>query len=256
LRIAVCCKGVPDEVPLESVHITHGDIHFSNTELCINELDAYALEAAIALKKSYGAETVALTLGPLRALEVLYIALAKGIDRVFRIDGETALPELVASGLTPCLQELSPDLILTGVQSEDWMGAEVGIYLSQTLKTSLAFAVMEISELNEKHVRIKKEIGGGKKAEVRLKLPAVLCVQSGIQPLRYLSAMKLQKVRNTPVKLGGKLDVKAAMEFLSNRMAYEIKEVSLPSREGYAEMITGDRPEMAMKLVEIIKKSV
>ena len=99
MRIAVCCKGVPDEIPLESVHITHGDIHFSNTELCINELDAYALEAAIALKKSYGAETVALTLGPLRALEVLYIALAKGIDRVFRIDGETALPELVASGL-------------------------------------------------------------------------------------------------------------------------------------------------------------
>ena len=141
-----------------------------DTELYINEFDAYALEAAITLKNSYGAETVALTLGPLRAQEVLYIALAKGIDRVLRIDGETNLPELIASGLIPALREIDPQLILVGVQSEDWMGGEVGIYLSQALDMGLAYAVIEICELNDTHVRIKKEIGGGRKAEVRLKI--------------------------------------------------------------------------------------
>jgi electron transfer flavoprotein beta subunit len=226
-----------------------GDIQFRDTEFYINEFDAYALEAAIALKNSHKAETVALTVGPLRAQEVLYIALAKGIDQVLRIEGETSLPDLIANGLIPPLKELSPQLVLAGVQSEDWMGGEVGIYLAEALGMGVAYAVVEICELNDTHVRVLKEIGGGKKAEVRLKLPAVLCVQSGIRPLRYVSAMKRQKVRNTPIKLWGKLE-------REGMLPYEIKEVSLPSREGHAEMITGGRPEKAKTLLEIISKAV
>ena len=120
----------------------------------------------------------------------------------------------------------------------------------------LAYAVVEICELNDTHVRIQKEIGGGRKAEVRLKLPAVLCVQSGIQPLRYVSAMKRQKVRSHPIKSWGKLDMEGAKQKILGMMAYGIKEVSIPSREGYAEMIMGDRSEKAGKLLEIITKAV
>jgi electron transfer flavoprotein beta subunit len=173
-----------------------------------------------------------------------------------RIDGETSLPELVALGLIPALREINPQLVLAGVQSEDWMGGEVGIYLSQALGMSLAYAVIEICELSDTHVRIKKEIGGGRKAEVMLKLPAVLCVQSGVQPLRYLSMMKLKKARNNPVKSWGKLDAEGARKSISGMMAYEIKEVSLPSKEGYAEMIEGERPDRAARLLEIVAKAV
>src|SRR4030043_787689 len=138
MRVAVCCKGVPVETLLESFHIVDGDIQFRDTDFYINEFDAYALEAAIALKNSYKAETIALTLGPLRAQEVLYIALAKGIDQVLRIDGETSLPELIASGLIPPLREIGPELVLVGVQSEDWMGGGGGGYLAQALNMGLA----------------------------------------------------------------------------------------------------------------------
>ncbi len=256
MKVAVCCKGVPAETLLESIDIVNGDILFKHNNLFINEFDSYALEAASALKNSYGAETVALTLGPLRAQEVLYVALAKGIDRVLRIDGETAHPELIAGGLIPALKEIQPQLILVGVQSEDWMGGEVGIYLSQALNMALAFAVIEICELNDSVVRIKKEIGGGKKAEVRLKLPAVLCIQSGIQPLRYLSMMRLRKARDNPVKLWGGLDLEKANQMVSGMGTYEVKEAFFPSREGHAEMINGDRSEKVSRLLEIIKNSV
>jgi electron transfer flavoprotein beta subunit len=252
MLVAVCCKGVPVETLLESVQISHGDIHFKDTDFYINEFDAYALEAALFLKNSYGADTMALTVGPLRVQEILYIALAKGIDRVFRIDGETIRPELIASGLIPALREVKPQLILVGVQSEDWMGGEVGIYLAEALNMSLAYAVIEICELKETHVRIKKEVGSGRKAEIILKLPAILCVQSGVQPLRYLSMTKRQKARKNPIKSWGKLDREDAKQMPTGMGAYEINGVALPSREGHAEMITGDRSEKAAKLLEII----
>jgi electron transfer flavoprotein beta subunit len=241
---------------LESVKIVNGDVRFENTDIYINEFDAYALEAALFLEKTYKTETVALTLGPLRAQEVLYIAIAKGINRVLRIDGETCRPELIAGGLVPALKEIEPQLILVGVQSEDWMGGEVGIYLAQVLNMAVAYAVIEICELSDTHVRIKKEIGGGRNAEVNLKLPAVLCVQSGIQPLRYLSMIKRKKARDNPIKLWGKLDLENARQMVSGMMSYEFKEASLPPKEGHAEMITGDRLEKASKLLEIMGKAI
>jgi electron transfer flavoprotein beta subunit len=256
MRVAICCKGVPVDPVLESIDIAGGDIHYRETEFYINEVDAYSLEAAVTLKNSYKAETVAVTVGPLRAQEVLYFALAKGVDQVIRIDSETSRPEIIASGLVPVLKDLAPQLILVGVQSEDWMGGEVGIYLSQVLHTSLSYAVMEICELTETYVRVRKEIGGGRRAEMKLTLPAVLCIQTGIQPLRYLSAMKRQKVRSTPVKSGGKLDKKEVEQAISGMTAYEVKGVALPSKEGQAEMITGERSERAKKLLEIIEKAL
>jgi electron transfer flavoprotein alpha/beta subunit len=196
-----------------------------------------------------------LSLGPLRVQEVLYYALAKGIDGVERIDGETSRPELIASGLIPVLREINPQLILVGVQSVDWIGGEVGVYLANALDMGLAFAVVEICELTQTHIRIKKEIGGGRKAELRLKLPSVLCVQTGIQPLRYVSAIKRQKARNASIQSGGKLDRERIRELISGMVAYDIKGVSLFSKEARAEMITGERPEKAIRILEIIEKS-
>jgi len=256
MRVAVCCKGVPVDLTMESVEIANGDARYRNADIYINEFDTYALEEALFLEKTYGTETTALTLGPLRAQEVLYIAIAKGINKVLRIDGETSHPELIAAGLAAALKEIDPQLILVGVQSEDWMGGEVGIYLSQALNMSVAYAVVEICELNKTEVRIRKEVGGGRTAEVLLTLPAVLCVQSGIQPLHYLSSAKRRKARDNPVKLWGKLDTDTAKQALSGRMSYEIQEVSLPSKEGHAEMIEGDRTERASKLLEIIGSAV
>lgn len=256
MRVAVCCKGVPVDLMLESVKIGNGDMLYENTDIYINEFDDYALETAVFLQKTYGTETVALTLGPLRSQEVLYIAIAKGINKVLRIDGETSRPELIAGGLVPVLKEIDPQLILAGVQSEDWMGGEIGIYLAQALNMAVAYAVVEICELNDSQIRIKKEIGGGRNAEVILKLPAVLCVQSGIQPLRYLSMIKRKKARENPIKLWGKLDLKKAEQVFSGMMGYEFKEVSLPTKEGYAEMITGDRSEKVARLLEIISSAI
>ena len=197
MKIVVCCKAVPVDVGAERVEVVNGDIRTNSKELFINEVDEYALEAALALKKSYNAEVWAVTVGSLMSQEALYTALAKGIDHVLRVDGETGRPEIIAAKLVGALKAMAPDLVLTGVQSLDWMGGEVGVYIGEGLGMPVAYAVVDIVAVDEKSVRVIKEIGGGRKAEMVLDLPAVLCVQSGVQTLQYVSAIKRRKVRGT-----------------------------------------------------------
>lgn len=256
MRIAVCCKGVPIEADPDTVEIINGDMGFRDTDFDINELDAYAIEAALALKERYGAETFALSLGPLRVQEALYFAVARGIDEVFRVEGETSRPELIAIGLAPTLKKLKPDLVLVGVQSEDWMGGEVGIYIGQALEMATAYAVTEITEVHNGKARVKKELGGGKIAEVLLELPALLCVQSGIQPLQYLSTGKRQKARKNPIRRDGMLDLENALAENAGITDYEIQGVDEPSKERRAEMISGDRTEVVSRLLKIIANTL
>lgn len=256
MRVVVCCKAVPIDVTPDSLQITDGDIHCNSGDLYINELDEYALEEALVLKKSYNFETWAVTVGPLRAQEVLYTALAKGIDNVFRVSGETNRPELVASALIAAIKELQPELVLVGVQSEDWMGSEVGVYIAEGLGASLGFAVVEITELNSTQVRIKKEIGGGRQADLILKLPAVLCVQSGIQPLQYLSAMRRRKVQDTPIKSRGKVEEIDIKQNVKDMMKYQVKEISTHDAGAQATIIAGERPEKAKEIAKIIRKNL
>lgn len=256
MKVVVCCKAVPVDVEPHQVAVADGEIKTGSRDLFINEADEYALEAALALKKVSGVETWALTLGTLRSQEALYIAIAKGIDHVMRVEGDTERPEVIAAGLIGVLKELRPELVFTGVQSQDWMGGEVGIYIAGALGMSIGYAVVEIVELDEQSVRVRKEIGGGRKLETVLKLPAMLCIQSGIQPLQYVSAMRRKKVRGTPITVGGTIDEIEMAPEISALMRYRAIEASAPEARTHAEMFTGERPEKIAKLLEIIRKNL
>lgn len=256
MRVAVCCKGVPVDPDLEAIQVTGGDIRFGRAAFHINEFDAYALETAMALKEKHSAETFAVSLGPLRVQDILYYASARGIDHIIRVDGETAHPELVALGLIPPLREIRPDLILTGVQSEDWMGGEVGVYLSQGLNMSFTYAVTEVSKIDGENVYVKKEVGGGRSARVRLGIPAVLCIQSGIYPLSYVSRRKILKSARNPIKGGHVFDREEAIKAMPTMTEWRINEVISPAKERRAEILTGNRKEVAEKVVEIIEKAL
>lgn len=256
MRVVVCCKAVPVDVEADDVQVLDGQIRTNPRDLFINEVDEYALEAALALKKVRDAEIWAITVGPLRAQEALYLAMAKGIDKVLRVETEADTPELTASALIAVLSELKPDLVLTGVQSLDWMGGQVGIYVAHGLGMPVGYAAVEITGLEESSVRIRKEIGGGRKAEMTLSLPAVLCVQSGIQPLQYVSAMRRRKMRGTPVTCWGSISKSDMPRNLSGVMRYRPLAASAPESRTHAEIIAGERSEKIARVLDIMRKNL
>ena len=122
MKIIVGLKQVPARDSQLRTDAAGRSIEEADLAFEINEPDAYALEAALQLKEKHGGEVVVLTAGPPRAAQSIREALAKGADRAIHIEEENlgrwdtlGLAVLMARALEP----EKPDLILTGLQSDD-----------------------------------------------------------------------------------------------------------------------------------------
>src|SRR5436190_9294392 len=132
MKIVVTIKQVPARD--SQLHISGKWIEEADLSFEINEPDAYALEAALQLKEKHGGEVVALCAGPARAGQTIREALAKGVDRAIHIEeDELGDPLAAARLLAAALQSEAPDLVLTGLQSDDLGYGQTGVILAELL---------------------------------------------------------------------------------------------------------------------------
>src|SRR5579862_7068604 len=177
--------------------IQEGDLSFE-----INEPDAYALEEALQLKEKHGGEVVALCAGPARASQTIREALAKGADRAIHIEDEklASFDTLgVAKLLAKAAEAEKPDLILTGLQSDDLGYGQTGVVLAEILGLPHGTIIMQV-EKTDGGIRVKRELEDGWFQHVEMPVPAVLTIQSGINKLRYATLMGIKKAKNKEIK--------------------------------------------------------
>src|SRR5512132_2559427 len=202
MKIVVCIKQVPARDSLlridETVHwIQEADLSYE-----INEPDAYALEEALQLKEKHSGEVVVLCLGPGRAAQTIREALAKGADRAVHIEEEDLAnfdPLASARLLAAALTAEKPDLVLTGLQSDDLGYGQTGVILAQLLGMPHATIIMEV-EKQDAGIRVKRELESGWFQHVEMPLPALLTIQSGISKRRYATLMGIKKAKTKEVK--------------------------------------------------------
>jgi electron transfer flavoprotein beta subunit len=220
MRVLVAIKQIPARDSVLRIDpsgrwVEEGDLSFE-----VNEPDAYALEEALQLKEQHGGEVVAVCAGPARAASAIREALAKGADRAVHIE-EAGLWRTDVLGVSKLLAEVarreSPDLILTGIQSDDLGYGQTGVVIAELLGLPHATIIMQVEKL-EGAVRVKRELEGGWFQHVTLPLPAVLTIQSGIKKLRYATLMGIKKAKTKEVKtlrpadLGGLAEPVVTME--------------------------------------------
>src|SRR5438552_16090516 len=122
MKIIVSIKQVPVRDSQLRIDANGRWIQENDLSFEINEPDAYALEEALTLKEKHGGEVVALCAGPARVSQTIREALAKGADRAIHIEEDklSALDTLsLAKLLAKAVEPEKPDLILTGLQSDD-----------------------------------------------------------------------------------------------------------------------------------------
>ncbi|MFQ5677797.1 MAG: electron transfer flavoprotein subunit beta/FixA family protein, partial [bacterium] len=187
MKIIVCMKQVPVKDSLLKIKDDGSWIEEADLNYEINESDHYALEAALRLKEAHSGEVVLLTMGPDRVKEAIKQGLAKGADRALYINNEdftTQDPFVNAKILAAAIKQEEFDLILTGLQSDDYGSAQTGVILAENLDIPSATIVMEVQK-QASGIKVKRELESGWFQWVELPLPALLTIQSGINQIRY-----------------------------------------------------------------------
>jgi electron transfer flavoprotein beta subunit len=253
MKIIVAIKQVPvrdSQLRLDSGGrwIQENDLSFE-----INEPDAYALEEALQLKEKHGGEVVALCAGPARASQTIREALAKGADRAIHIEEEnlTSFDTLgIAKLLAAAIQSEKPDLILTGLQSDDLGYGQTGVVLAELLGLPHGTIIMAVENTGP-GIRVKRELEDGWFQNVEMPLPAVLTIQSGINKLRYATLMGIKKAKTKEIKR-----LTAAELGVTATLTAVIERVYLPQRTKQTQILDGTAKEAAAKLVEKLKFEV
>jgi electron transfer flavoprotein beta subunit len=254
MNIVVCCKAVPGLVTDLKVGADGRSLHYQGQLLAINECDEYALEEAVVLKRAHSGSITAISMGSIRALDILYYALAKGADRAVRVDCEEQDPRVASTVLAAALRKLDFDLVLTGTQSRDTLGGQVGIAAANLLGIPFAYAVVDV-DVRANAVKVRKELGGGRHAEVELELPALLCIQTGIQPLTFVPPARRIRARQQPVSSFSLAELGLPAEQLAPK-GYRFVTVHAPERAHRVEMVQGSPQEIAAALLSKIRESL
>ena len=250
MKIFVGLKQVPARDSLLRPGVAGRWIDETDLAFEINEPDAYALEAALQLKEKHGGEVTVLTAGPARAAQSIREALAKGADRAIHIEEESLdrWDTLGVAGLMArALETEQPDLILTGLQSDDLGYGQTGVVLAELLGLPHATIIMQVEKLDGS-IRVKRELEDGWFQHVEMPLPAVLTIQSGFSKLRYATLMGIKKSKTKEVRRLSAAELGGAAA-----PVMEISRVYLPPRTKETEIIGGSPQQAAATLVERLR---
>ena len=250
MKIVVCIKQVPVRDSLLRVDPSGAWIQEGDLSHEINEPDAYALEEGLQLKDKHTGEVVVVCAGPAGAAQTIREALAKGADRAIHIEEEklTAYDPLsLARLIAAALQAEKPDLVLTGLQSDDLGYGQTGVILAEVMGLPHATIIMQV-EKQDGAIRVKRELEDGWFQQVEMPLPGLLTIQSGINKLRYATLMGIKKAKTKEVKR-----ITAAELGVHPQASIQLERLYLPEKTKRTQILEGSPKEAAAKLVEKLK---
>jgi electron transfer flavoprotein beta subunit len=254
MKIIVLMKQVPNKdailrINKEATWIEEGDLSFE-----VNESDGYALEEALRLKEKHGGEVVVCSMGPQRVKTVIKDALARGADRAIHVVGDNLVhlsPYASASILAEAIRAESADLILTGLQSDDYGYAQTGVILAELLNLPHATIVIEVDASGDK-LRVKRELESGWYQWYTISKPALLTIQSGINQIRYASLKGIMAAKKKEIK-----EVAPSPDMVNTASNQRITKIYLPQKMKQTAFLgNGDAKAGAAELAEKLRSDI
>jgi electron transfer flavoprotein beta subunit len=251
MKILVCIKQVPD---MESRFKPNGTGSWlDETDLAwrMNEYDEYAVEQAVQLREQSGegSELTVLSIGPERVVEVIKKALAMGCDRAVHVRDDhsaTKDPWQIAAIISACAKDQDFDLIFTGMQSQDRGSAQVGVTLAEILGYACATTLVGFACENGT-ITAKRELEGGIKGVVKLKTPALVTCQLGLNIPRYPTLPNIMKAKKKEIRVIPVSDL-IREEPLTTTVSFHP-----PARKGGGIVLEGDTGTLVDQLIDILK---
>jgi len=257
MEILVCVKRVPDtaeneiEVKSDGTDIERDDLVYS-----VNEWDNYAVEEAIQIRDNVGGSVTVISVGDEEAEEVLRREMAMGADKGILLSDdafEGSDGKGIAGILKAEIEKGNYDLILTGAQADDGAG-QIGGMLAAMLDLPYASLVNSIEVIDDKKMKVGREIEGGNQEMSEIDLPCVLSIQTGINEPRYVGIRGIRKVASLEIPVHGASHIGVSPDSVGEAGA-KVKRLDyfMPELGEGAEILEGSMEEIAEKLVELLK---
>jgi len=257
MEILVCVKRVPDtaeneiEVGKDGTDIQREDLVYS-----VNEWDNYAVEEAIQIRDNVGGSVTVVTVGDEEAEEVLRREMAMGADNGLLLSDEAfegGDGRGVAAILKAAVEKGNYDLVLTGAQADDGAG-QIGGMLAALLDWPYAAVVNSIETIDDKTLRVGREVEGGNQEINEIELPCVLSIQTGINEPRYVGIRGIRKVASVEIPALGASELGLAADSVGDAAA-KVRRLDyfVPELGAGAEILEGSTEEIVDQVIELLK---
>jgi electron transfer flavoprotein beta subunit len=163
-------------------------------------------------------------------------------DKVHTLD-----PLGAAKILAAAIDREKPDLVLTGLQSDDHGFGQTGVLLADRLGLPHATLIMQIGVEGD-HLRVKRELEAGWFQWVELPLPAVLTIQSGINKVRYATLKGIMSAKKKEIAT-----ISRESLGVTHELTQRIERIYVPTKTKKTEFLTGTPKEAAAKLLEKLR---
>jgi electron transfer flavoprotein beta subunit len=184
----------------ESVHISNNAVALENSKLVMDAMDEYGVEEALRLRESgVEAEVIALTIGPMRAQDVLRTALAMGADRAIHVETNVKVDAISLSKIVAQIaQQEGVSLIFSGGQQADWDSHALGPATAERLNWPQVTWTSAL-ELKGNILTGKHDVDEGSET-FALELPAVVTTQQGLNEPRYPTLPNIMKAKKKELR--------------------------------------------------------
>jgi electron transfer flavoprotein beta subunit len=187
-------------------------------------------------------------MGPQRVKSVIKDALARGADRAIHVAGDNLThlsPFAAATVLADAIRDEQPDLVMTGLQSDDHGYGQTGVIMAELLGLPHATIVIELSAEADK-LRVKRELESGWYQWYDMPLPALLTIQSGISQIRYATLKGIMAAKKKEIK-----EVTPSAEVVGRPSHQRIEKVYLPQKMKQTQLLgNGDAKAGAADLAQ------
>jgi len=243
MKILVALKQVPDTESKIKIAETGCTIDATDIKWITNPNDEYALEEAIRLKETKGAEVTAVSMGGEKVKDVLRNALALGADSAVLLKAEPADdPAAIARAVADFANGKGFDLLFFGHKCYGNDNGCVGPMVAEMLALPQAHAVTKL-EISETGFRAEREGDVGVEV-IEGSLPAVLTAQRGLNEPRYANLKGIMAAKKKPID-----EVDCALP----DAAIKISALLLPPPRSEGKRLEGDPAAQATALVALLR---
>ncbi len=198
MKILVCISKAPDTT--SKILFKDGNTKFNedNVQFIINPYDEwYALVRALELKEAQGGNVTVISVGGADYEAIIRKALAIGADDAVRIDAEATDAYFVASEIAAYAKDKGFDLILTGKETINYNGSEVGGMLSELLDLPYISLGTKL-DIAAGIATVETDIVGGVEV-LEAKLPLVISASKGMAEARIPNMRGIMAARTKPL---------------------------------------------------------